>query len=234
VGRLLEALSIHGCEDDTAIALTADHGECLGEHGVYYNHFGLFEEVVRVPLVLAMPPRWSREGTHPLMRRNWNRPRTWSGSKMFCGRRITAPVMTVDLFPTLLELAGITRDLEVDGSNLLPLVRGDRADFTRLVVAEHTDLAQVAIISGPWKYVRSLKDLAYSPTYSIRSGDEFVYHLDQPFGEARCELKEAATVLGALRAAADRIVEERVSEARAIPLGMDPAMMAQLQALGYF
>lgn len=66
-----------------AVAFVADHGECLGEHGVYYDHSGLFPQTVHVPLILR-----------------------WPGNPV--GARSTARVMSVDIGRTLLAIAGDT------------------------------------------------------------------------------------------------------------------------------
>ncbi|MFN7976382.1 MAG: sulfatase-like hydrolase/transferase [Acidobacteriota bacterium] len=55
LGRLLRALAAWDMLASSAILLTADHGESLGEHGVYYGHAGLFEPEVRVPMILVGP-----------------------------------------------------------------------------------------------------------------------------------------------------------------------------------
>ena len=81
--------------------------QSLGEHGVHYNHFGLHEEVARVPLILNFPRRWLVRGGSPIVRPSIRRPRTWNAKRLLCGRKAAAEVMTIDIAPTLLELAGL-------------------------------------------------------------------------------------------------------------------------------
>ncbi len=100
IGRLLDRLSEPSLAARTAAVLTSDHGEALGEKG-YASHLYLEEFNSRIPLVLRLP------GSEPK------------------GRRIEVQVGIVDLYPTLLELAGdpVASD-EVDGRSLLSLARG--------------------------------------------------------------------------------------------------------------
>jgi arylsulfatase A-like enzyme len=79
---LLESLDEAGYLENTIVVLTSDHGEHLGEHGMLDHQFSLYEELLRVPLLIS-----------------------WPGT-IDPGREET-PVVNFDLFPTLLELAGL-------------------------------------------------------------------------------------------------------------------------------
>lgn len=113
VGELEAMLDEAGILDDAVVAIVADHGECLGEHGYYFAHWDVFEETARIPLALVHP------------RRRW------------AGRRVDAPVATTDLMPTLLRWLGIESDRHFDGIDLTPLVEGapgpDRVVYTEQV-----------------------------------------------------------------------------------------------------
>lgn len=97
VGEVLDALRDAGLEDDTAVVFCADHGEMLGERGLWYK-MSFFEPSVRVPLFVRAPGHSS-------------------------AGRVAEPVSLLDLAPTLLELAGVPAlgDLaeEPDGVSLL-------------------------------------------------------------------------------------------------------------------
>lgn len=80
------------------VAITADHGEMLGERGIYYHHPSLEEPVIRVPLILL-------------------------GPGVPAGSRVAALVESVDLAPTLAELAGLSAAPPGDGRSLVPLLR---------------------------------------------------------------------------------------------------------------
>lgn len=55
VGELIEELEREGILDDTAIILTADHGESLTEHGIMFDHHGLYDPTIHVPLIIKSP-----------------------------------------------------------------------------------------------------------------------------------------------------------------------------------
>src|SRR5262245_33208660 len=98
LGRLRRALEITGQAERTAILVTADHGDMLGERGLWYK-MTFFERAVRVPLILHHPGRLTP-------------------------RRVSAPVSLVDVLPTLLDLAGQAKaDSSLDGASLLPAAR---------------------------------------------------------------------------------------------------------------
>jgi len=86
IGQLTGMLESAGLLDDTAIFLTSDHGENLGEHGLMDHCYCLYDTLLRVPLIAHYPTAFGR------------------------GRRVAGQVQTHDLFPTILELAGIGDD----------------------------------------------------------------------------------------------------------------------------
>jgi arylsulfatase A-like enzyme len=99
LGRLLRVLEPLGLERRTIVVITSDHGEALGERGLA-AHAYLYDFNLLVPLVIATP-----DGRG-------------------AGRRIGAQVRSVDILPTLLELAGRPALPEIDGASLLPLMEG--------------------------------------------------------------------------------------------------------------
>jgi arylsulfatase A-like enzyme len=127
---LLGELRAIGWLDSAVIVITADHGEAFGEHGVWSHGRGLFEEVVRVPLII-----WS---TFP-----WNQH-----------RRLDVPVSLIDLAPTLVDLAGGTIPEAWDGNSLRPWLVGDRDDNDRVVFQEHVPWDK-ALRNAEWSYLES-------------------------------------------------------------------------------
>jgi arylsulfatase A-like enzyme len=98
VGRLLEALGPH--LDRTLVVLTADHGEELHDHGGWKHGQTLYDEQVRVPLLVR-----------------------WDG-RVRPGLRLSEPVSLLDVAPTLTAAAGGQPDPETEGRDLLPVLRG--------------------------------------------------------------------------------------------------------------
>lgn len=131
VGELLEAVRRRG--RPLAIVFTADHGELLGEHGVDFHHLGLWEPAIRVPLVVV-PPSMDK----------------------VVHRVVSAQVRSMDIFPTLLDLAGQKVGTGSEGASLLLLAEGlaDKSAPT-LLVGRHPD-AQGLVFgyrTGPVKYL---------------------------------------------------------------------------------
>jgi arylsulfatase A-like enzyme len=101
IGRLLRRLDELGLAEDTVVAFTVDHGEEFGERGWLGHMRTLYDELMRVPLVLR-------------------------GPGVPAGLEVERPVSLVDLAPTLLDLAGVgAGSRELDGTSLAPLLRGD-------------------------------------------------------------------------------------------------------------
>ena len=103
LGRLLGALEKGGRAERTLIVVVADHGEALGQHGEVSHGYFVYDEVVRVPLVLASKGLFAR-------------PRVES----------KLAVSVVDIVPTVLDLLGLQAPTEADGRSLLTLVAGER------------------------------------------------------------------------------------------------------------
>jgi choline-sulfatase len=148
-GRLVSTLESLGVADDTVVILLADHGDMLGERGLWYK-MNFFEPSARIPLVVHAPQR-------------------------FAARRVATPVSLVDVLPTIVELTGGTPDDAVEpwaGTSLLPLCAG-AAEAERTVIGEYTAEGACAPIvmirRGSLKFVHcpadpdQLYDLANDP-----------------------------------------------------------------------
>ena len=133
IGEILAVLEATRQEAD--IVFLSDHGEMLGEHGLWFK-MNFFEGAARVPLMIA-------------------------ASGMQTGS-VEAPVSTIDLAPTLAALAGISMD-EVapwtEGVNLIPVANGaERGPVAMEYAAEGTITPMVALREGAWKYIRCPAD----------------------------------------------------------------------------
>jgi choline-sulfatase len=115
VGRLLEALEATGQAEDTVVVYTSDHGELLGEHGLWRKST-FHEHSARVPLIIRWP------GVIPE------------------GRRVHTPVSLVDIAPTLAEIAGCPVPIPLDGTSLVATAMGTETgtdEGGRIVVSEY-------------------------------------------------------------------------------------------------
>ena len=103
LGRLFDWLDQSGRINNTMIVVTSDHGESLGERGVYKHNAQLYNEQLRVPIIIYVPNQ--------------------------APRRLTDYVSTIDLGSTILNVVGIACPKEYAGVSLLSLMRGE--SFTR-------------------------------------------------------------------------------------------------------
>ena len=119
IGRMLAFLEESGLLDRTVIVFSADHGQTLGSHGGLVDKgWHHFEETHRIPLIIRFP-----DGTHR-------------------GQAIHEPVSLVDLYPTILDLAGLQVDEgAIHGRSLLPLIEGTHTPWRETVVSEFAGLA---------------------------------------------------------------------------------------------
>jgi arylsulfatase A-like enzyme len=103
VGKLLEKLRQLNLEDETLVVVTSDHGEEFFDHRNWGHGQSIYNELIHVPLIIRFPRRFP------------------------AGRRVSEPVQTIDVLPTLLELAGAPLPSGIAGKTLLPVLRGDDA-----------------------------------------------------------------------------------------------------------
>jgi choline-sulfatase len=133
IGELLKVLE--DTRQEAVIVFVSDHGDMLGERGLWFK-MSMFEGSSRVPLMIAAPD--------------------------LAPGRIDTPVSTLDLGPTLADLAGIDRsDIAPwsDGTSLLPVASGaPRGPVPIEYAAEASISPIVALRDGPWKYVRCTPD----------------------------------------------------------------------------
>ncbi len=131
--ELDEYLDELGIRQDTLLILFGDHGESLTEHDIYWDHCGLYEATVHVPVIMRWPGRIPE------------------------GRRVKGLVQQVDLMPTVLEAAGIAPPDDLDGKSLWPSIRSE-AEGTHSVIylSECAWQASRGIISGDYKLIRTV------------------------------------------------------------------------------
>jgi choline-sulfatase len=137
VGVLLSTLEDAGFADDTVVLLLADHGDMLGERGLWYK-MNFFEPACRIPLIVHAPHR-------------------------FAARRVAASASLVDVLPTLCELAGATAAdfvTPLDGTSLVPQL-GGAAGADQVIgeyLAEGAIAPLIMIRRGRHKFVHSPVD----------------------------------------------------------------------------
>ena len=213
---LITQLEARGQLDNTIIALTSDHGEHLGEHHLLDHQYSVYEALTRVPLVLHYP------------------------SKVAAGRE-TRPVMSHDLFPTLLELCGVEPGTPSPARGISLLEpRAERPRLTEYLTPFRTAFKSMARLdptwdSEPWDI--GLRALTLDGRKIIRGSNGTVKLYDLNTDPA-----ESQDLAAADRAAAERLdglLDRQLAVLKpwdgkdVAPPAFSPEHQKRLQALGY-
>jgi choline-sulfatase len=137
-GQVLAALRELDLEKDTVVLYTSDHGEMLGEHGLWQK-FVFYESSVGVPLIFRVP------GLTP------------------ANARSATPVSLVQIFPTLTELCGVSTPSGLDGTSLAPSLREPGKTLDASVFAEYNlrnPRAKYMLRRGDFKFNYYVNDIA--------------------------------------------------------------------------
>ena len=127
IGRILNALETSGLADNTVVVVWGDHGWHLGEKGITGKNT-VWERSTRVPLLFAGP-----------------------GIK--AGQRCTRPAELLDMYPTLVELCGLTPRNDLEGISLVPQLQNAEAKRERPAITSHNQ-GNHGIRSERWRYIR--------------------------------------------------------------------------------
>ena len=157
IGTFFDDLAMRGLTHRTVVAVTADHGEAFGENGVRYHGSSLYEEQVRVPMIVRVP----------------------GGG----GRVVDEPVEVVDLVETSTDALGLTDRMTTQGTSLLPLVLGgpDLERYPAFAYAELPD--DVKELSAGSANVDMFVADGWKLLSHRRDGYVELYHLDEDPGE---------------------------------------------------
>ncbi|MEW5901846.1 MAG: sulfatase, partial [Acidobacteriota bacterium] len=227
---LTEKLRELGIYDQTMIVLTSDHGEEFFEHGAWMHGQSLYEESLRVPLIIKFPRSKHR------------------------GRRVRSAVRLVDIMPTILEEQGISPEkLNLDGRSLIPVVRGkekeDReflADTDWLVgrqEPESEDSSPLVRLPGSValgekgnkliiNHEMTEKEARFFPSPPPRYPAEELYNLEKDAGETR-DLTSQKRELARRMALKIREMYAKGRKIRPRRIEVTEQLREQLRALGY-
>lgn len=144
IQRIFTRVEELGLAENTLIVLNGDHGETLMEHECYFDHHGLYDPTLHVPLIMR----------HPKLPR---------------GRRVPGYTLHQDLVPTLLELLQVEAHDSFDGRSLLPLVRGERAsNWSEFYITECTWMRKHGWRTPEWKLIQALEpDFHFKPPVEL-------------------------------------------------------------------
>jgi arylsulfatase A-like enzyme len=145
IQTIFEALKQRGILDETIIALNGDHGETLYDHECWFDHHGLYDPTLHVPLIIRYP------------------------SKIPAGKRVKGYTLHQDLVPTILDLAEIEVETAFDGKSLLPMISGEVASHPgEFYITECTWMRKHGWRTPEWKLIRALEpDFHFKPPVEL-------------------------------------------------------------------
>jgi arylsulfatase A-like enzyme len=145
IQTIFTALEAHGILDDSIVAINGDHGETLYDHECFFDHHGIYDTVLHVPLIIRYP------GTVP------------------AGRRVSGFNQHKDLVPTLLDLAGVDPGIAFDGKSLMPMARGEAPSYdSEFYLTECTWMRKHGWRTPEWKLMIALEpDFHFKPPVEL-------------------------------------------------------------------
>ncbi|HSL20643.1 MAG TPA: sulfatase-like hydrolase/transferase [Vicinamibacterales bacterium] len=202
VGRLLAVLSEKGALERTIVIAVGDHGEALGEHGEEDHGVFLYEGVLRIPWIVRLP----------------NAERA--------GAVVSEQVRSIDLTPTVLDLAGVPPTTRYDGESVAAVMRGQsRRDPPASYADSHYPELHFgwsmlrALRVGEWKYI----DAPRPELYDLRTDR----------AESRNVVAERSTVAARMGGELETAWRSFGAAATTPPPQPDPETLARLRSLGY-
>jgi arylsulfatase A-like enzyme/tetratricopeptide (TPR) repeat protein len=204
VGRVIAYLEAQDLLDRTVVVIVGDHGESLGDHGEEAHGFFIYESVTRVPFIIRAP----RTGMQ--------------------ARRVTEPVRTVDIMPTILDLLGMPETRSAEGQSLVPLMTGRARELGVEAYAEAT---------------YPLHHYGWSDLRSLRSGRFKLIAAPRPeLYDLQTDPRETTNIFETRRTLGDQMLGrlqslEREMQSQGVSvepsMEIDPDARERLAALGY-
>lgn len=145
IQNILTAVEEMGIEEETLIILTSDHGETLYEHECYFDHHGMYDNCLVVPLILKYP------------------------GKLPEGKRVKDTTLIKDIMPTILDLIGVESDISFDGQSLTHMVEGTTFDrVSEFYITECTWMRKHGWRTPEWKLIQALEpDFHFKPEVEL-------------------------------------------------------------------
>ena len=188
IQSIFTALEGLGILDDTIVVINGDHGETLYDHELWFDHHGIYDNVLHVPLIIRYP------------------------DAVPANTRVSGFNQHKDLLPTLLELAGLENDAEndgyeFDGRSLMSLVRGEETSFdSEFYISECTWMRKHGWRTPGWKLMIALEpDFHFKPPVEL-------YNLVEDPEEENNLADERPDVVADLRARMEAFIAKREAE----------------------
>lgn len=133
VAEILRTLDETGLSEDTLVVLTGDHGESLTEHDIYFEHHGLYDETIHVPLMMRYPGKIAPNST------------------------VKPMVQHLDIAPTLLDACGVSVPDKMEGRSLWPLATGqtEQGGWEQVICCESTWQSKWCLRTNEAKFILS-------------------------------------------------------------------------------
>jgi len=206
--RLFKHMDALGVLDNTLVIITADHGEYLGERGNYFCHVGVYDETMRIPLIMRLPGR------------------------IPAGQRIKGMAMNIDLVPTAFDILGLSKK-GMEGASLLPLIDNKAEEVHEYVIDEGAHGSQIAIRTKKWKFIKTLEDVSYASNFKLEEGLTELYDLENDAKEEKNVAEENADVSARFEKMLKKWLSERTGGDEAEMIEADEETKKKLEALGY-
>jgi len=180
---IFQAIESLGIEDETIVVINSDHGETLYDHDCYFDHHGLYEPTLHVPLIIRYP------------------------GKVPAGRRVKGFNLHQDLVPTLMELMGIDPGITFDGQSLMPMIKGEVASHAaEFYITECTWMRKHGWRTPNWKLIVALEpDMHFKPPVEL-------YNLIEDPLEYNNLAEQLPDVVAFLRARMEQHIARRTAE----------------------
>lgn len=145
IARLFQQLDALELTEDTIVVLNGDHGETLDDHQCWFDHHGIYDVTLHVPLIIRYP------------------------GKVPAGKRVSGYLQHKHLVPTLVELAGLRTRAKFDGPSAMKLVRGEVPSFeSEFYLTECTWQRKHGWRTPQWKLIVSLEpDFHFNPMVEL-------------------------------------------------------------------
>jgi arylsulfatase A-like enzyme len=182
IARIFTRLEELGMADSTLVILNGDHGETLYDHNCFFDHHGLYEPTLHVPLIIRHP-------------------------KLPAGHRVRGFNLHIDLVPTILELLELDADYPFDGQSVVPMIRGERpANYDEFYITECTWMRKHGWRTPHWKLIEALEpDFHDFPPVEL-------YNLVSDPGENHNLADEEPQMVQTLRGRMQRWLDKRCAE----------------------
>jgi len=145
IQSIFNALEAMGIEEETIVILNGDHGETLYDHECWFDHHGIYDVTLHVPLIIRYP------GNIP------------------AGQRVPGFNQHKDLVPTILELAEIDTGIDFDGRSLIPMINNEVTSHeSEIYLTECTWMRKHGWRTPEWKLIRALEpDFHFKPSVEL-------------------------------------------------------------------